>query len=173
MLKANKIKQILKMLLALAVLSVFMLNFLQLKQKAPETCRYTSRGFSHTAAAVMNVNRTINGGQENSRQEKEGEENSSPVFFLNSGLLFNSMPLPALFTLFTAALFLYAARHIYSRSRGISRRKYYRDWYLKFLNPVQKSILERLDQYDINPVRIIKREGNPCFVLKAEHGFFL
>ena len=173
MLKNNKLQKTIGGLLALMVLAVFISGFFQLQDKVSESCRHMSQSFAYTASAVMNIGRAINGGEENRGREKESEEHGSTVF-LSVPLLFNNMNLAAIVTLILIALCLYRVPvQLKTMDKGISRRKYYREWYLKFLNPVQKSILERLDQYDINPVRIIKREGNPCFVLKAEHGFFL
>ena len=173
MLRENKIQKLFKLLLSLTILTAFICVFFQFQDNFSESRRCISRGFSYTAAVVMNINRALNIMDEGSSQQEEGEERVSPVFFLNSGLLLNSMPVPAAFALLSALLFIKAGWYICSHRMGISRMKYYMQWYLKFLNPVQKSILRRLDQYDINPVRRIKREGNPCFVLKSEHGFFL
>ena len=133
---------------------VFLTGFFQLKDDAAETYEQMNQSFS---SAVMNISRAINGEQESRGNEnREKEENDNPVFLVNSGFLLNNtsnLVLLFSFLMFFLLMSFGVLKNIEKSNSISSKIKYYMAWCLKFLNPIQKSIFNRSDEYDINTIK--------------------
>lgn len=165
-------------ILALAVLVSFVLGFFQFRQEAAGLYEALRQNLSHPAAVSVNINRSLGDSENNSPgQRSEKEENTQNLLLLLSSLAVfassGSLTCILLLTALVGVGFLLLKTKEREKS-FYSQLRYYRRWWVKFLNPIQRSILNRADIYDINRIGKIFRKVNPRNAFSAKSaGFFI
>ena len=169
MFKNEKNKKYLTIPTALAVMFISICSFYQFRSEIAGFYQLLTESVDHHTAAPVHINRMLLGMNEEA-ESPASEESSENENFYNLLFMIGSVILIKNTFRITAAVFLLAAGFVIKqpevrlRKRHLlSRVKYYREWSVKFLDPVRKSINCRAEDYDINPVIRI-REVCPRFV---------
>ena len=172
--KTVSYKRIFASLLGLVLVSSVTLGFFGLREKGSEDCRLLQESASYPAASSVNINRSLSGETEPSSGEEEGRQSEEDLLYMLRGV--NTVSSNAVIVILTS-IFIFCITIPYLAYKDKinsfnARLRYYSNWRLKFLTPLQKVILNRSGEYDINRIREIFGEKNPRFVFEQNAGFF-
>lgn len=177
--KNRKIKNIVVISLVILLLVSFIGGFFQVnKQDIGVVCNELTGNLSFSTRARNNINKNMNTEQKPASEEKEeSDKNITDLLFLLSSIVtLGSTPYLVLFVIFMGAAgfcILKSDNNLMRRESFISKLRYYKEWYIKFMSPVEKSMRNRADEYDINPMKRVLRGKNPHFALDRQNaGFF-
>lgn len=142
------------------------------------SCVYESlrRSGSYPSASVVTINRALAGEREEPVGETQQEEGFiflstvSAVPF-SGGFLGGLMLLAGIGALFVSGWLCRFGIGIMDSFNASLR--YYKNWILEFLSPLQKTILNRCDEYDINPIERFLGVSYPCLAISRTRVFFM
>ena len=169
-------KKILSATLMLVIIISASLGFFGIREKASRASVLLQENVSYPAAGAVNVNRAINGETGHSSGQRDGnkETEENILYLLSSVNTVSSNANGALLSglVFMACFYLVSAGRKKKSVSKLSSLKYYIRWHFQFKTPTQKTILNRAQEYDINPLGDILREKNPRFAYDQNAGFF-
>ncbi len=177
MLKKGKIRKLLALPMAVILSGTFIVSFFQARQEIYSLYQTFRESVSYTSIAEVNINRTIADETGAPASGETQEKNSSfynLIFLLGSITLLNGAGsvISVIFLAFILSSGILNRSVRKQNAMLMSRLRHYKAWSLKFLTPLQKCILNRADEYDINPVTGVSGVLKPVFLLRRNTGFF-
>ncbi|MFW6172241.1 MAG: hypothetical protein ACOC5T_00650 [Elusimicrobiota bacterium] len=167
-------------------------GFFSYPEKVINSFSYIKNVISYPTKAVLAVNNVVNDFSESTSKSKPSENRENKK---NNKRPFNRLLFLTLnYVLFTGETYLMFVMIVLmafvgcvykisgyggSKETSKSSMRHYLLWRLLFLNPIQKSIYNRADEYDINPInkdigQIVPNGINPHFDDKSQEcGFFI
>ena len=169
----SKAKKINAIIVAALLLSAAISVFFQGREEASLMSRSLSANVPYASSAELNVHNSVN--EDAGSEEKEERNSPSSLLFLLSSVLAFNGAVGSLLLVASPISIVTGCDPDEIRKRhalkGVMSR--YRMRCLKFLSPVQKSLLCRADEYDINPLTVFPGEENPCFASRRARVFFM
>ncbi len=175
-----KVKKIVSLCLSVVLFISIVSGFFWVQEHNGCSYKNMFQNNSYPFVSELNVNRKINPDNHASQNDNRGEKKNliETLFTISGAFVFTGIAsivalIGLVSKLFCGYVFTKDNEVIGSRWR-ISRLMYYKGWCVYFYSPVEQCMNNRVDEYDINPIRRYIRYKNPRLaLLRQSAGFFM
>ncbi len=186
--KNVKKKQILSIAVGLIILSCTFLGTFQFQKSINCAISLLKTAFVYPSIAILEVNdfiKDVSSAEDKAEtvpvnKKEQSNKTLKLLFLILSTMLVSNEKFFLILLIMVFAGICIGFKKTFNRDNRIFLPpdiKFYLWWRLKFLTPLQKCILNRSDEYDINPINmygwaLYASRKNPHFVNEQNAGFF-